>query len=216
MSQPRIRRFQLPELSPGGLAEFSGGGYVDSREFSALASGSGVLQAVDGRFEECAFSALAARELDLRNARLLQCVLGQVDSPVFQAGGAHFDDVQLAHSRFGSADLSEATGGSIVFEHCKFGWLNLRGATLRDVVFRGCVFEELDASAATLQRVSFEDCRTATLAVSGARLSSVDLRGLDFLEVPEVAGLRGATLSALQLGQLAPRLAEHLGIRIAG
>lgn len=87
----------------------------------------------------------------------------------------------------------------VVFENCKFGWLNLAGAIVRDVVFRNCQFEEIDLGG-RIQRVAFEDSRTGLLTCTGAQLREVNVEGLDFAQVQGIEFLRGAQISALQLG----------------
>lgn len=166
------------------------------------------------RFEQCEFSGLNADRFSLCNARVLQSELNQVSAPVLAAAAVRLDEVRISHSRFGSADLAESSVDSLLVENCKFGWLNLRGATLRDVEFRDCQFDELDLG--TLQRVRFTSSRTKALAAHQAKLSSVDLTGLEFDMVDGVTGLRGAQVTQLQLMSLAPQLADHLGIKIAG
>ena len=52
------------------------------------------------------------------------------------------------------------------------------------------------------------------LGSAGARLTDVDLSGARLRTIGSIAGLRGATLSADQLIDLAPLLAAHVGIRI--
>ncbi|MER8024468.1 pentapeptide repeat-containing protein [Glutamicibacter protophormiae] len=211
MPAPKIRPFILPELAEGYAGDLDAGGYLDQLRFAGL---DGEIAADDVRFEQCEFSGLNADRFSLCNARVLQSELNQVSAPVLAAAGVRLDEVRISHSRFGSADLAESSVDSLLVENCKFGWLNLRGATLRDVEFRDCQFDELDLG--TLQRVRFTRSRTKVLAAHQAKLSSVDLTGLEFDMVDGVTGLRGAQVTQLQLMSLAPQLADHLGIKIAG
>jgi uncharacterized protein YjbI with pentapeptide repeats len=52
------------------------------------------------------------------------------------------------------------------------------------------------------------------LDVTRATLSRVDLRGADLSGLDGLAHLRGAVISGDQLLELAPALAEHLGIDV--
>ena len=48
-----------------------------------------------------------------------------------------------------------------------------------------------------------------------AQISNLDLRAADLAEIVGLSALRGATISELQLTQLAPAFAASLGIQIA-
>ncbi|WP_313813469.1 pentapeptide repeat-containing protein [Glutamicibacter sp.] len=209
MPAPKIRNFVLPPLAEGFIGDLAGAGYIDALSFSGINDD---FAADAARFEECSFNSLNAPTLSLRNARLIQCELTQVSAPVFQGAGVHLNDVRMSHSRFGSADAADSTWDSVVVENCKFGWLNLRGAKLRDVEFRNCQFDELDLGESL--RVRFTDCRTAVLAANQAKMNSVFLQGLDFATVDGITGLRGASISSLQLSGLAEQLASHAGLKI--
>lgn len=205
---PKIRPFTLPDLAAGYQADLEAGGYVELLHFAKLDN---PVYADAARLEECRFTSVALASL--RNARLLQCEIDQVDVPVMQGGGVFLNDVRVSHSRFGSADLADAELDAVVFEDCKFGWLNLRGTSVRDVIFRNCQFEEIDLGG-KIDRVTFEDCLATQVTATGSRLRQVDLQGLDFAQVQGVDALRGATISAMQLGLLAEELADHLGIKV--
>ncbi|WP_345469335.1 pentapeptide repeat-containing protein [Glutamicibacter ectropisis] len=206
---PKIRTFKLPELASGYAGDISSGQYIELLEFANLDA---PVQADEVRLEECRFTSVAVESL--RNARLMQCELEQIGAPSLNAAGTFFNDVRVAHSRFGSADFAEAELDGVVFENCKFGWLNLRRAKVRDVLFRNCQFEEIDFGG-QIQRVSFIDSRTSVLNGIGAQLRDVDLQGLDFAQVEGLESLRGARISSLQLSLLAEDMAQHLGIRVA-
>jgi len=52
------------------------------------------------------------------------------------------------------------------------------------------------------------------LAVSGARLTDFDLSGARLSSIRGIESLRGATISAAQMLDLAPLLAAHLGLEV--
>ena len=62
----------------------------------------------------------------------------------------------------------------------------------------------LDAGSTRIDRL---DC-------TGAKLADVDLRGARLTDIGNIEGLRGASISIEQLLDLAPALAERLGIRL--
>ena len=103
---------------------------------------------------------------------------------------------------------------SVLIEDCRLGFANLAGTAVRDVLIRATRIDELDLSGIDAQRVRFEDCRVGTLRLHGGSLSDVDLRGLEMTVVNGVGSLAGATVSSGQLSELAPLLAQHLGLRV--
>lgn len=80
-----------------------------------------------------------------------------------------------------------------------------------------------DVSGWNLADLALDGARIGQLLIHGkidwlslhrARLSSVDLRGLRPSALHGIEGLRGATVDPVTLMDLAPALAEHLGIRV--
>jgi uncharacterized protein YjbI with pentapeptide repeats len=97
---------------------------------------------------------------------------------------------------------------------CHLGFLNLAGAHVEDVRFEGCEIGSLDARTAELTAVIFVDCTLQELNVSGATLRKVDLSGARLRSLVGVESLRGAIVSHEQLVDLAPILAEQLGLDV--
>ena len=100
------------------------------------------------------------------------------------------------------------------FERAKLGYLNLRRAKIKDVEFRDVHIDELDAGGANLERITFIDCTIDTLVLNGAKLKDVDLRGARLRSLSGLSSLKGATVSFEQLMDLAPILANELGLRV--
>ena len=72
--------------------------------------------------------------------------------------------------------------------------------------------DEIDLMDASARRGAFDATRVATRNAPGARFADVDLRGAELGSVVGIDGLRGATISALQLQLMAPALAELAGL----
>lgn len=149
---------------------------------------------------------------------------------------ARFDDVWTHNARWIGADLAESRwldceasagllagvelAGSelrrVTFHHCKFDSVNLRATELRDVAFVGCLLRDVDFAGAALNRVAFpgttlERVRFDNLAAADADLSEAAALGI----ASGLGALRGATISVLQLMELAPALAQHVGLVVA-
>jgi uncharacterized protein YjbI with pentapeptide repeats len=144
--------------------------------------------------------------------------------------GTRFTGVSLVETDWLDSSLTgcslagvEAFGAvlrRVVLRRCKLDSVNLRSAVLREVVFEDCVLRDVDLAGARLEQVAFPGTRIERARLGGARLTAVDLRGAAGIELadgPEgYAALRGAVIDSGQLVELAPALAQALGILIEG
>jgi uncharacterized protein YjbI with pentapeptide repeats len=92
--------------------------------------------------------------------------------------------------------------------------MNLRGSRLQDVAFTDCTIDELDLGQSRITRFAATGTRISHLVVEQATLQHVDLRGAELEGLAGLSALRGATISSLQLQQLAPLLAADRGISV--
>ena len=83
------------------------------------------------------------------------------------------------------------------------------------MVFADCVLTEPDFGSARLTGVRFDGCRLVAPDFSRATLAKVDLSGAELVAPRGLTSLSGATISRLQLLDLAPALADQLGISVA-
>lgn len=147
-------------------------------------------------------------------ASVVGSVLDGVEVVALTAPESSWWNVEVQQSRIGSAELYDAVLRNVHFVRCKLGFVNLRGANLTDVAFTDCIIEDLDLMRATASRVAFNGTRIARLELSGSKLEDVDLRGARLAGIGSLDGLRGATITLDQLLDLAPALAESLGIKV--
>ena len=162
----------------------------------------------------CRFSEVFADDTDLTAARLVDCRLERLSSTYLHSPRSTWRAVELTGSRIGAWEIYDADLESVLIEDCRLGFANLAGTVLRDILIRSTRIDELDLSGIEAERVRFEDCRVGTLRLRGGSLSDVDLRGLEMRVVSGVDSLGGATVSGEQLTELAPLLAQHLGLRV--
>ena len=200
----RLRDGAADELAAGEMAE-------DLRLAEADLSGAG-LSAIS--LLSCRFSEVFADDTDLTAARLVDCRLERLSSTYLHSPRSTWRAVELTGSRIGAWEIYDADLESVLIEDCRLGFANLAGTTLRDILIRSTRIDELDLSGIEAERVRFEDCRVGTLRLRGGSLSDVDLRGLEMRVVSGVSSLAGATISGEQLTELAPLLAQHLGLRV--
>lgn len=214
-ASPRPPVLTAPDLSrlrDGAADELAAGEMVeDLRLAEADLSGAG-LSAIS--LLSCRFSEVFADDTDLTAARLVDCRLERLSSTYLHSPRSTWRAVELTGSRIGAWEIYDADLESVLIEDCRLGFANLAGTTLRDILIRSTRIDELDLSGIEAERVRFEDCRAGTLRLRGGSLSDVDLRGLEMRVVSGVSSLAGATISGEQLTELAPLLAQHLGLRV--
>jgi uncharacterized protein YjbI with pentapeptide repeats len=166
------------------------------------------------RLGSSTLSDLTAQAWQARAASIVDSVLERVDVVALSAVESGWWNAEVRQSRFGSAELYGSVLRNVDFVRCKLGYVNLRGASLTDVAFTDCIIEDLDLMRASATRVAFSGTRIARLELSGSKLEDVDLRGARLADIGSLEGLRGATITLEQLLEIAPALAESLGIKV--
>ncbi|WP_141774661.1 pentapeptide repeat-containing protein [Phycicoccus sp. SLBN-51] len=167
------------------------------------------------RFLECRFEECDLTELRAPRARFAETTLYAVRGAGVDLAESQWLDCVVTGARLGAVQLFGAELRRVRFEGGKVDFLNLRGATLREVAFTDCVLTEPDFGGATLEQVTFEGCRLVAPDFNQARMKKVDLSGAQLSAPRGLASLSGATISRLQLFDLAPNLADQLGITVA-
>ncbi|MCX7521406.1 pentapeptide repeat-containing protein [Microbacterium sp. STN6] len=209
---PRIDPVRLSGLVDDDGAELGHSAFQEEgKRFSGLDLTGRDLS--DATFSECEFIDVSLHQADLQRASVIETTMERVNAPVLSAARSRFRDVVVSGSRIGSGELYDASWQSVRVENCKLGFLNLRGARLLDVLFVDCVIDELDLGGAKAKRVAFAGTSVASLDVTQAELKNVDLRDAQLHAIRGIMpGLRGATMSSVQVAQLADTFAAHLGI----
>ena len=202
----------LGRLRDGAADELAAGGMVEDLQLAEADLSGSDLSAIS--LLSCRFSEVFANDTDLAAARLVDCRLERLSATYLHSPRSTWRTVELVDSRIGAWELYDADVESLLIEDCRLGFTNLAGTTVRDLLIRATRIDELDLSGIDAQRVHFEDCRVGTLHLHGGSLRDVDLRGLEMRTVSGVGSLAGATVSSGQLSELAPLLAQHLGLRV--
>ena len=209
---PALTAPDLSRLRDGEADELTAGEMVEDLELVEADLSGGDLSALT--LLSCRFSEVFANDTDLAAARLVDCRLERLSATYLHSPRSTWRTVELVDSRIGAWELYDADVESLLMEDCRLGFTNLAGTTVRDLLIRATRIDELDLSGIDAQRVRFEDCRVGTLRLHGGSLSDVDLRGLEMRTVSGVGSLAGATVSSGQLSELAPLLAQHLGLQV--
>lgn len=104
----------------------------------------------------------------------------------------------------------------MVFQQCTFDSVNLRAAGLRDVTFADCLLRDVDFAGARFAGVAFPGSTLERVRFDNVTVDRADLSGAAALGIASgLDSLRGATISGLQLVELAPALARTLGLDVA-
>lgn len=187
----------------------------------------------EGDYTESLFADIEFEDFDAGSSRVGQSAFTRVAFTNGRFPRTHLNDVWFNRTRWVSVNLAEAdlldvtVLGSflagveaygaklrrVIFQECKINTLNLRGATVQDVVFDRCALTEVDLGEATLTNVTFPGSRMRRMRLGNSTLKKVDFRGAVELDVANgYESLRGAVIDSTQLAELAPALAQTLGI----
>jgi uncharacterized protein YjbI with pentapeptide repeats len=186
-------------------------------------------------YDSAHFDQLDLTGPDGSGSRFLDCAFTRVSVQDGRLRRAQFTDVWLRDVRLISTSLAETTWVNAAFigsiaagveafgarlrrvslRGCKLDSVNLREATLVDVTFDNCVLRDVDFAGATLTRTTFRDSRLMTTNFARVTLDQVDLRGAELGITIDPECLRGAIVTTAQLGEIAPLLAESIGLIVA-
>jgi uncharacterized protein YjbI with pentapeptide repeats len=205
VSLPTLTAFASDALEPHG--DYDAVQFVDC-DFSKQSAN-------NAKFLDCHLAQCRADGLLLRRARFVECLVTDLAAVGVDLAESVWRDSMLVGGRVGAMTAHAAQFARVRVRGGKYDFVNLRGATLQDVVFEGCLLGEVDAADASLTNVTFVDCRVDDLNVSNATLENVDLRGASLKVLHGLQNLRGAMVSNAQLLDLAPLLADHLGIAVS-
>jgi uncharacterized protein YjbI with pentapeptide repeats len=172
-------------------------------------------RAPGSRFMECAFTRVTMQDGRLRRARFNDVWLRGVRLTATELSDSSWIDATI----IGSVAAGVVAHGSrlrqVTFRGCKLHGVNFRAATLTEVLFEDCMLREVDFGGATLRRCRLPGSQLHETDFSQVTLDKVDLRGAELGIIITPGALSGATITPVQLAELAPLLAEHAGITVA-
>ena len=175
------------------------------------------LTAQDGEgahFEDCVLIDCTLDEVRLHHARILETTLTGSHATTLELLGATLRDVTFADCRIGALASPGSKWTQVSVRGGKLDYINLREAQLDSVKFEDCSIGELDLSGATVTRLVILGCRVGQLTLTRAQLKDTDLRGAELSSVTGLTELAGATITNVQLHDLAPAIAAHLQITV--
>ncbi|MBP8537522.1 pentapeptide repeat-containing protein [Streptomyces sp. MK37H] len=194
----------------GGLAE---GGDYDTVHLDGDAFDGAVCD--HARFLESAFSSVTFTGGRGRGARFNEVWLDGVRWVGTDLADTDWLDGELGGCVLAGLEMFSARLHRVTFHRCKLESVNLRTATLRNVTFVDCLLRDVDLGGAGLTEVAFPGAALEGVRFGKARMAKVDLRGATRLEIADgYDALGGATIGSGQLMELAPMLADALGIAV--
>ena len=211
-SSPRVSEPDLPARLQDGPRPTRGSESFQLR-WSELDS---VTDAAHAALTECTVVAASVDRLDLSGATLVDVDLRELRATTLTARSARLRRVRIVGGRIGTLDLADADLDEVELRGVRIDYLSLAAARVTDALVADCTIGTLDLPQATVSRMAFAGCRADDVDSRRLRAEDLDLRGLEALSYLDPGSLRGATLSARQVEQLASALAHALGIRVVG
>jgi uncharacterized protein YjbI with pentapeptide repeats len=190
----------------GPSAQYDGA-HFDDLEFGQPDAGS-------SRFLECAFTKVSFQRGRLRGARFASVWLSDVQLVATGLAETEWLDAVVTRGAVGGVEAFGARMHRVEWRGCKLDSVNFRDAEFTDVTFRNCVLRDADFSGAKLTRVAFPGSRLADTDFTRVTMDKVDLRDAELGIVIDPGAMRGAIITAAQLTEMAPLLAESMGIEV--
>lgn len=186
-------------------------------ELEGIALSSFALIGIDAgsvRLERMHLEDVDLGESKLRGVRILDTVGTGLSAATGDWGGAQLRRVTFEGGRLTGLNLGEARIEEVEFKDCKLDYANFRHSKIDHATFDGCVMTEADFRGAAINASRFSRCELERADFSKAELAWVDMGGSSLDIAGSVLGLRGAIVDSLQLMDLAPRMAQELGITV--
>lgn len=166
-------------------------------------------------FLECSLVGCRLDDAHLEGSRWSDCAWERVSGVGIALFEASLADMSIEGSRLAAMSAGGSAWRDVTVQGAKIDFLNLRGARLKDVRFVDCLIGELDLSEATVDGMSFDGCTLVEAQFGRGSYAALDLSGATLRSPRGVAGLTGATVSRVQLLELAECFAAELAIAVA-
>ncbi|MEV4310696.1 pentapeptide repeat-containing protein [Actinocrispum sp. NPDC049592] len=169
------------------------------------------------------------------NARFIESVLSGVRFSSGRLRRTHFNDVWIHGAHIVDTDMVETTWldaeivntalagveqfdstmNRVTFIGCKLISVNFRSTRMTNITFANSVLRDVDFGAAELTKVTFPGSTLEDIHFSNAKLKNVDLTTAASLGIGDgYTSMAGATISLTQAVDLAPALAQSLGMKV--
>jgi uncharacterized protein YjbI with pentapeptide repeats len=175
------------------------------------------LEEADGsgsHFLECAFTRVSLQDCALSRAQFAEVWLHEVRMLSTSLARTSWREVTFTGSVLAGVEAFGSLLRRVTFDRCKLDSVNFRDCDLTDVTFSHCELRGADFSGARMTRVQFPGSRLADTTLTKVTLQQVDLRGAVLGITVDPLALRGAIVTTAQLLDMAPLLADSIGILV--
>lgn len=122
---------------------------------------------------------------------------------------------QLTSLEATGLSLPQTNFKDVVFKNCRLTLANLRSCDFTRCVFIDCNLDEADLGMSKLHHVLFSGCQLTGTDFSNANCDNVEFVSSSLATIKGVPGLKGASVSELNLVELSPLLAAEFGIKVS-
>lgn len=211
MIKPRTPQIP-PQLEPGSIAALGDDDTIENSliiqaDFSTNKAASVSLDEVILR--KTLFIGARLDKLVAQDTKLENC-----DFSAAQCSEISLLRTEVTAGRMTGWDVNKGLFKDVTFKGCKLDMANFRFAKLQNVVFNDCLLNSADFLHAELTNVSFISCSLEKADFNQSKLHNVDLRTSQLDSLRGWRYLSGATIDSLQLTQIAPYLANELGLKV--
>jgi len=169
------------------------------------------LQIDSSKLEGVVLTGLVLDKFELTDSQCLK-----LEAAALRTHKANLLRVALTDSRLTGAEFADASIEDCVFKNVKFDEAGFRFASFKRVRFEDCMLRQADFSNAKFEQVTFTGCDLDGTVFVSATCKDVDITTENLTTAKGILGLKGATISEVQLMQIAPLLAAELGFRVEG
>lgn len=166
-------------------------------------------------FKQCQLLAVSLSTLSLPALTLKDCLLSNCEAAGLDCNSAYFEHTTVSNSRTSGIQLYESKQKQVTYIDCKLDLANFSGSHLKHVRFENCLLQNADFTNVSFEKVEFIGCELEKANFSNARVKSLNLRSSKLVGIIGTTSLKGAMVTYDQLLELAPSLAQDVGLVIA-
>jgi uncharacterized protein YjbI with pentapeptide repeats len=210
-----VRWQELADLPFAQVLTAHGDGLMREEAYDGAHFDQEMLEDADGsgsHFLECAFTGVSLQGCRLERTQYAEVWLHDVRVIATSLARTSWRDVTFTGSVLAGVEAFGSLLRGVTFDRCKLDGVNFRDCDLTDVTFDSCVLRDVDFGGARLTRTKFPQSQLAATIFTKVTLSQVDLRGAELGIIVDPVSLSGAIVTTSQLIDMAPLLAESIGI----
>lgn len=120
-----------------------------------------------------------------------------------------FDNAQMT-----GLSLPQGNFKDVIFRNCRLNFTNFRSATFERCLFIDSNLCEADFAMSQFKNIEFSNCELKNTEFSNAKCQRVEFTNCSLNVIKGISGLKGASISELNLIELAPLFCSEFGIKV--